>query len=130
MRRPGIFLLLLLVIVALTSRDRIAAFPVPVVTSSKALASVADATAANDNAWRYAKDAPYHDVLPVAVQNFQATDPELAADTVCDALGGRLGHIESPHAGADALDFLCRFEEPDLTMSVEFGELRRIPVNQ
>lgn len=122
MRAPGILLLLLTVFatVAYPNIDgRIAA---------KTNESTASVLPSEDHYWRYSKRAPFHDYLAPEVQQFASTDPHETAARVCRELGGEVGHIAAVNRQQLSVAFLCRFTEPDVTMSVDFGDLDRIPV--
>lgn len=120
MRTPGILLLLLTVFATV-------AYPqIDAKLSASTDDAVANAHAANGRYWRYSSEAPFHDFLGKDVQQFTSKDPQETAARVCMELGGELGHIAAVSQEMQVA-FLCRFSEPDLTMSVDFGELDRIP---
>lgn len=77
--------------------------------------------------WGYDARAPYYSFLPAEVQTFRSPVPDEAADEVCKALGGRLDFLQPADSSRPSLGFNCRFHEPDLTISAEFGDLRRMP---
>lgn len=80
--------------------------------------------------WGYDKASPYYSFLPAEIQAFRSPAPEEAADEVCKALGGRLDFMQRADLLRPSLGFNCRFHEPDLTISVEFGDLRRMPARR
>ncbi|MBW3566950.1 MAG: hypothetical protein KY410_03155, partial [Proteobacteria bacterium] len=67
--------------------------------------------------------------LPEAIQSLETSVPETTAGKICAELGGTVGMIEPLKPGAETIGFVCRFAEPDVTMSVDFGELDRISTN-
>lgn len=129
MRTPGM-LLLLLASVATIAYPHIEAQLAADVRLPVADARVPKAQAPevppDEQYWRYANDAPFHDFLAEEVQQFASTDPQETAERICRELGGELGHMAPEGDRKQSLPFLCRFTEPDVTMSVDFGELHRI----
>jgi len=87
------------------------------------------AIAAAPDVWRYSDNAPFYEVLPNDVRELESPDPDVAAERICASLGGETGFVESPGAAKTKAGFLCRFVEPDVTMSIDFGDLHRIPSN-
>lgn len=76
--------------------------------------------------WRYDEDAPFHGVLPQAIQQFRSSSPHEAASAVCGAMGGR--HLAKQAGERDGrFGFSCVFQERDLTITADFGDLRRSP---
>lgn len=123
MRAPGILLLLLAVFATV-------AYP-RMETRSEVAASHSAITAnprvADAQYWRYSTQAPFHDYLDSEAQQFASTDPLEIANHICSELGGSVGHIAPVEERKASVAFVCRFAEPDVTMSVDFGELDRIP---
>lgn len=84
------------------------------------------AGANGESVWVYDETSQFHGVMPLAVQQMRHPDPVAVATAVCMSLGGRLDFMQRPSAGRERLGFNCAFAEPNLTMTAEFGELRRI----
>lgn len=125
MRMPGT-VVLLLVVVATIAYPRAQS---PAENSRPTEASAATAQSRPYDAWRYSQRAPFFDMLPEDIQSLEASDPETTADKVCAELGGKVGLIEPFKPDDKTIAFVCRFVEPDVTMSVDFGELDRISTN-
>lgn len=121
MRMPGI--VLLLVVVATIAYPRAQS---PAETSRPTEASAARAHSRTSDVWRYSQRAPFFEMLPEDLQSLETSDPETAAGKVCAELGGKVGLIEPLKPDDKTIAFVCRFVEPDVTMSVDFGELDRI----
>lgn len=124
MRAPGI-LLLLLAVLATVAYPRMETRSV---VAAKRPSAVANPQATAVHYWRYSEDAPFHEYLDPEAQQFASTDPQEAANRICTELGGVVGHVASVDDHSMSVAFLCRFSEPDVTMSVDFGELDRISV--
>ena len=124
MRMPGI-VLLCIVVSATIAYPR--ASP-PLWTSGKPAVRAAPAHSDPSGTWRYSRQSPFFEMLPEAVRHFETSDPETVANKVCAELGGHVGMIEPLKPGTRTIAFVCRFVEPDVTMSVDFGELDRISV--
>lgn len=122
MRIPGILLLLLSLVVTLAYPHVDQRLP----ADASAVATYKSSTA-DEHHWRYSKQSPFHDFLESNVQQFSSTDPQETAERVCNEFGGEVGHISMANEPEMTVAFLCRFTEPDVTMSVDFGELHRIP---
>lgn len=123
MRTREIWLLLLLVMIVVSYRGTIiesagAIVPAPAVEPL--------AFPAGD--WRYDPGSRYYSFLPNDARRFHSPHPVVAADAVCRSLGGRVDFLQ-PSAGGERLGFNCKFHEPDLTITTDFGDLRRMPTN-
>lgn len=125
MRMPGI-VLLLFVVVATMAYPRAQS---PAQNSRPTETTAATAHSATSDAWRYSQRSPFFEMLPEAIQSLETSVPETTAGKICAELGGTVGMIEPLKPGAETIGFVCRFAEPDVTMSVDFGELDRISTN-
>lgn len=76
--------------------------------------------------WLYDPASRFHGVIPIAVQQMRHPDPIAVAEAVCGSLGGWLDFTQPPSPDRSRIGFNCAFAEPDLTITREFGELRRI----
>ena len=125
MRTREIWLFLLLVTIALTYHDA-------------AVVALRDVTPARyeppvhplPGNWAYDPRSPYYSYLPGDVQEFRNPSPYVTAEHVCKALGGRVDFLQSPGDARETLGFNCRFSEPDMTITAEFGDLRRMPARK
>lgn len=118
-----IWLLLLLATVAFAWGDAV------VESTGSIVAPVRVSALPPSGKWGYDTTAPYYSFLPAEIQAFRSSAPEEAADEVCKALGGRLDFLQAGRL-RPSLGFNCRFHEPDLTISAEFGDLRRMPTRR
>lgn len=123
MRTREIWLFLLFVTVALTYREE----------AVVALRDVAPAAHGEPPVhalrgdWAYDARSPYYSYLPDEVQAFRDPSPYVAAERICRALGGHVDFLQPAGDEREAIGFNCRFSEPDVTITAEFGELRRMP---
>lgn len=78
--------------------------------------------------WQYDQHSPYYGVLPRDVRQFRSKTAAVVADHVCQAMGGRLHYLrKSPSQHRARMGFNCLFDETDMTISANFGDLSRIP---
>ncbi|HEX6930129.1 MAG TPA: hypothetical protein VF267_12810 [Gammaproteobacteria bacterium] len=125
MRVTGLLFLLLILLAVIGSNP---AMDVGLLMTHAAPARMATFQS-NGNGWHYSDSSPFHAIVSENAREFQSRKPVEVAAMVCGDLGGEIEHIESPRASDAAIGFLCRFTEPDVTMSVDFGDLSRIPSN-
>lgn len=77
--------------------------------------------------WRYAEDAEFYGVVPERIREMRSERPGEVARAVCQSFGGQLDIIQRARDARDTVGFNCAFSEPDVSMTADFGDLRRIP---
>ena len=82
------------------------------------------------SAWRYAENSEFYDVVPERVRELTAEEPRVVAEAVCASLGGNADMIQPNAAARERVGFNCAFHEPGLSMSADFGDLRRTAANR
>lgn len=123
MRTREIWLLLLLVAIALTYRDGVIAAVSDVAPAARVVDVRADAGPGGE--WSYDPRSRYYSFLPADVQSFRSPVPLEAANRVCRSFGGTVDILQEPRVTRETIGFNCSFQEPDVTITAEFGDLRR-----
>ncbi|HEX7030434.1 MAG TPA: hypothetical protein VF254_07545 [Gammaproteobacteria bacterium] len=78
--------------------------------------------------WHYDYRSRYYRFLPHDIRLFRSEEPQAVAGRVCQAMGGRLHFLRSSFPEKQArVGFNCAFRDSEMTITVDFGDLSRIP---
>lgn len=127
MRTREVTLLLLLCVLAFATHEQVQATLLDVAGGEASFFNAIDTPVKWAASWRYAEEAAFYGIVPARVRKLRSRRPADVARAVCASLGGRLDIIQPVTPDRDTVGFNCAFHEPDLSMSTDFGDLRRIP---